>query len=265
MKLLIVKLGGSIITYKDSSVPKARIKTINRLAKEIRQVLDTKPYKLVLIHGAGSFGHPLAKKYGLFRGMQTKEQKLGLGLTDQKMIELDSLIVSALLNNHVPAVGLPPRAFITQTAGKLKSLDCSLIQSYLQQDIVPVLFGDVVLDTKWGCSIISGDTIIPYLAKKLKADKVIFLSDVEGIFDSDPKKNPKAKLIKEINNENIEQVLEGITANNPHDVTGGMKGKILEIKRGLLGIQVMIMSGLNQGNLIKGLGQSPNGTKLLFD
>lgn len=263
--LLVVKLGGSVVTFKNSSRPKARITVIQRLAEEIKQLVETHEYRLILVHGAGSFGHPLAKKYGLFRGMKTKKQKLGFGLTDQKMIELNSLIVSALLKNQVPAVGLPPRAFITQTAGKLESFDYSLIQAYLQEGIVPVLFGDVVLDTQWGCSVISGDTIIPYLSKQLQADKVIFLSDVDGIFDSDPKKNPEAKLIKEINDENIAQVLEGITANNSHDVTGEMQGKIVKLKNSLRGSKIFILNGLRSKSLKQAIEEHKRvGTCLLF-
>ncbi len=264
-KLLIVKLGGSVVTFKDSSKPKARINVINRLTQEIKEVLDKKEYGLILVHGAGSFGHPLAKKYNLSKGMKTQDQKLGFGLTTQKMIDLNSIIVSSLLKNGVPAVGLPPRAFITQSSGKLISFDHSQIKSFVEQNIVPVIFGDAVLDEQWNCSIISGDTIIPYLAKKLKTDKVIFLSDVDGIFDSDPKKNHKAKLIKEINNKNFKEILNGLTATARDDVTGEMKGKIKALQQSLKGLPVWIVNGLKEQTLQKAVKQVSIGTRLLLD
>lgn len=264
MKQVIIKLGGSVITYKGNTAPRARIKVIHRLAKEIKSIFNSKEYRLILVHGGGSFAHPLAKKYNLSKGMKTQDQKLGFSLTTQKMIDLNSIIVSSLLKNGVPAVGLPPRAFITQSSGELIPFDHSLIKSFSEQNIVPVIFGDAVLDEQWNCSIISGDAIVPYLAKKLKADKVIFLSDVDGIFDFDPKINSKAKLIPVINNKNLDIIFRGLTATGRDDVTGEMKGKIMSIKTNLTGLQVYIGNGLKKLVLERILKGQQAGTNLHF-
>lgn len=263
--LIIIKLGGSVITDKNKTVPTLRTAAIKELSKEIRDLYKSGFYQIILVHGAGSFGHPLAKKYSLHLGMETEKQKYGFCLTDQKMLELNSSIMNYLLQFHVPAVSLSPRSFIQQSAGKLKDFNYQLIQSYLKQSHMPVLFGDVVLDDKWGCSIISGDTIIPYLAQKLKASQVIFLSDVDGIFDSDPKKNPKAKLISEVNNTNFKQVFKGLSLSGRDDVTGEMQGKIMNIKENLSGIGVSIVNGLKTGTLLKALNQQQVGTRIYLD
>lgn len=263
-KLIIIKLGGSVVTFKDSLVPKIRIPTIKKLSKEIFSI-QKMGYKLVIVHGAGSYGHPLAKKYKLTQGFINKNSCEGFYKTILSMKRLNNLIVEEFHQIKIQAVGLSPHGFIFQKNGQLLDFDISIIKKLLDHDLVPVLYGDPVLDKKLGCSILSGDVIIPYLAKKLHPKKVIFLSDVDGIFDSDPKKNPKAKLIKEINNKNLKQVLTGIKSNGRNDVTGEMRGKILSISQNLKGIPIIIANGLKPGTALKALGQSPIGTKLLFD
>lgn len=260
-RLLVIKLGGAVVTYKDSPTPKARISTIKRLAKEIKQISD-QGYQIILVHGAGSFAHGLVKKYNLHKGMATDEQKYAFGLVTDAMLRLNSIILDHLLRVQLKAVSLPPHTFITQSAGKLNDFDVGIIKRYLDHGKIPVLFGDLVLDDRWGCSVLSGDTSVCYLASKLKADKVIFLSDVDGIYDSDPKKNPQAKLIPEVNNSNIKQVLKGLSPTKRDDVTGAMYGKILMIKRSAKQVLMVIVNGLKKGNLAKTLDQSPIGTRL---
>lgn len=263
-KLLIIKLGGSVVTYKDSPAPKARLDTIKRLAKEIAQIYHQNKYQLILVHGAGSFGHPIAEQYNLHQGMKTKQQKMAFNLMDQQVLELNSIIMESLLKCGVPVISLPPRSFVKQSAGRFDGFDYQLIQSYLDQGQVPVLFGDGVLDDKWGCSILSGDTIVSFLAKKLKAAKVIFLSDVDGIYTGDPKTDQAARLITEINNSNFDEVIKGLTPTNRHDVTGEMQGKIISLQRGLKGLPVVIVNGLKARILQKALMPASIGTKLLL-
>jgi len=244
-RLLIIKFGGSVITDKNQIKPMLKLSVIRNLAKEIGNLYHSKKSQIILVHGAGSFGHPLAKKYNLQKGMKTEEQRYGFCLTDQKMIELNSFIMQELLNFKIPVVSLPPRSFVKQAKGKFLGFNHQIVKSMLKQNIMPVLFGDAVLDDSYGCSILSGDTIITYLA-------------------SDPKKNPHAKLIPEVTNKNLKQVLQGLTINNRNDVTGEMKGKIMAIKKTLPHIPASIISGLKPQNLVKAVEQHQIGTKLLF-
>lgn len=263
-QLLIIKLGGSVVTYKDSSIPKARNKVIRSLAQEIYHLGEQKKYQFILVHGAGSFGHPIVKKYNLHLGMQTDEQKLAFSQIQQNMLKLNYIIMKYLLEANISATSFPPHNFVIQSAGKLNYLELGMIKRYLDNSQIPVLFGDMVLDDKLGCSVLSGDTIVTYLSKKLKADQVIFLSDVDGIFDADPKENLHAKLVPEITNKNLKQVLKGLTPTKRADVTGEMQGKILAIKKDLSKIPVYVINGLKNDTLSQAVRQSDIGTKLLL-
>ena len=59
--LTILKIGGSIITDKNADDGAANYDEIKRIADEISKHHG----RLVVVHGAGSFGHPQAKKYAL--------------------------------------------------------------------------------------------------------------------------------------------------------------------------------------------------------
>lgn len=262
MKLLVIKLGGSVITFKDSNLPKVRAHILKRLASEIASLYPK--YNLILIHGAGSFGHPIAKKYRLTEGIINKDSVLGFAKTALATTQLNSLVIKHLVTTKIPAVTLKPNDFITQTGGKLNPFDTKFIKKMLNQGLVPVLYGDVVLDTELGCSIVSGDAIAPYLTKDLKADKLIFLSDVDGIFETDPKINPQAECIPKVTNKNLNAVLNSIHQNNHNDVTGEMRGKISALKKSAKGLSIIVTSGLIPGNLLAAVGPNPPGTLLHF-
>lgn len=264
-KLIIIKLGGSVITDKTSTKPTPRLDIIKKLAKQIASISHSNKYQLVLVHGAGSFGHPLAKRFDLQNGMKSRLQRLGLAITQQKMLELNFLITSSLTDFEVPAVSFPPHSFIIQNDRKFLEFDYRIIKQGLALNLTPVLFGDVVLDDKLGCSIISGDAIVSYIAKTLKADRVIFLSDVDGIFDKDPKKYDDAKLIPLINNANFEHVLKGLERSGRDDVTDEMEGKIKEIKSKLSGMDVHIISGLSPRATIPVEELNQYGTTIRFE
>lgn len=262
-KLIIIKLGGSIITYKDNPLPKARIKIIKNLSWEIAQ-LYILGYKIILIHGGGSFGHPFAKKYKVNQGVVRNPKEAFSNIAEITQ-QLNKIIMNQLLKEKLPVISLLPRSFITQTQGIMNDFDYSIIESLVKKDFIPVLCGDIVFDNKFGCSILSGDTIVSFLANKLQASEVIFLSDVDGIFDKNPKKYKDAKLISKVNNQNFDQILKGIEAGDRADVTGEMTGKILSIQTHLKRVRVIIASGLKTGNLINLTKGNAVGTEIWFD
>lgn len=262
--LFIIKLGGSVITHKDSSIPKIRGSIIKRLSREIHHIKEEIDCHLIIVHGVGSFGHPPAQKYHLAKGMITKEEKYGYCLMEEQDLELHLKITSSLLKYQVPVIGLSPHSFVITSNKNFSGFDTSIIEEFLKKDLVPVLHGDGVLDKKLGCSVFSGDVSVSFLAKKLNADKIVFISDVDGIYDSDPKKNHQAQLIPIINNENLQKVLLGLTPNNANDVSGEMKGKVLEIQRYLSKITVYVVNGYKPNALIKAVQGETIGTQLRF-
>ena len=131
---------------------------------------------------------------------------------------------------EIPTVSMQPSSFIQTRNKRIIHADMDLITKYLELGFVPVLYGDVVLDMdpKIKMAVLSGDQIIKYLAENLKPEKVILGSDVDGIFNKDPKKNPDASLIKVVTSHHD---LESNRGTQTVDVTGGMGGKLSELIR----------------------------------
>jgi isopentenyl phosphate kinase len=244
-KPLIIKLGGSLITDKNEAFT-ARKDIIDNVCLEIAKVNR----KIIIVHGAGSFGHPTAKKYGLHLGFKNKEQLKGFIETKTRLHFLNKMIVDDLVKYNALALSFQPLTFITAVNGRIKQMNIKPLLNALKLNFIPVLHGDIVFDEVLGFSIVSGDQIIAKLAPKVKADKVIFGCDVDGIFTADPKKDPKAKLIPIIDSTNFKNVLKMIKQLEVADVTGGMKGKFMEcLNLARKGVESVIMNLTKPRNL----------------
>jgi len=98
-----------VITHKEKPL-KPNLPAIRRLAKE---VASAKLASLILVHGGGSFGHPLAKRYKIKDGFNGKvSQLLGFAKTHQAMLALNKLVVDSLIKEKIPAVAVSPSSFI---------------------------------------------------------------------------------------------------------------------------------------------------------
>ena len=205
----IIKLGGSVITNKNE-YKSLNLDTLKRLVDELPKE------DFILVHGAGSFGHILAKKYDLTNGVKNNQK--GFAEVHRDVMELNSKVIDVLLQRGINAISIPPNAFYT----KGENFSCEIFDKYLESGFVPVSFGDVVLDNEKGMSICSGDYIILELARRYSPDKVIFVADVDGVFDKNPKIYEDAKLLDVYEDAEFEEEVD--------DVTGSLKAKVEVMK-----------------------------------
>ena len=215
----ILKLGGSVITKKHEHMT-PDIDNIERLAKAVAAVWHAGKKDLIVVHGAGSFGHILVMTYGLNNGIRDKKEKLGYAYTHSSCTYLSSLLVDALIKHDVPAVSLPPSSIIRQNNKRISQFDQKLVFDYLHAGYMPVLHGDMVLDKKLGGSVCSGDQIVAFLGKK--ADRIIIGTNVDGVLAD-------GKVIPKVTNKNFNEVKKHLKQSSAPDVTGGMAGKVAEL------------------------------------
>jgi len=259
-KLTILKLGGSVITRKDKPLT-PNIQVIKRLAEEISRA-DFHP--LIIIHGGGSYGHPVAKKYRIADGFKDGSQIFGFSETHEAMMRLNSLLIRNFLEYGLPAFSISPSSFIMTRKGRIGTLNEEILKTALEFGLIPVLYGDAVLDAEQGFAILSGDQIAAVLAIKLDAERIIMGIDVNGVCDSDPKRNPSARLIEEISLKDFERIMGQIGGSQSLDVTGGMLGKILELKAAVeYGVEALIINALLPDNVYRALkGEDVVGTRI---
>lgn len=241
----------------------------------------TKP-KFVVIHGAGSFGHHSAKRYGLQCGKaallkrsslssstsadedsrkRKRYQMEALSKTRYSVQKLNAAMVKSLLDHGVNACNISPgislpgmRAYGSSTTtdtnttncGSAAAMEllCDSINEALDAGLLPVVHGDACLIDENHAGILGGDTLVEGLvsSEKMKesVQKVIFISDIAGVFTSDPKMNKNARLIRSLKvdvttgevttdddgGDNAAAEMNVGGSSHAHDVTGGLKAKL---------------------------------------
>ncbi len=256
----LVKLGGSVITVKEKELtPNTAV--INRIAKEIA---ESELKTLIIVHGGGSFGHPLAKEYKIVEGYTTPEKAIGFSKTRQAMTALNKMIIDSFIQHSLPVVSVQPSACIITRKGRIQKFDVTPVQRLLSMGFIPVLYGDAVLDMETGFTILSGDQLAAELAILFDADRIVIAVDVDGLFTEDPKSNPYAKLMEEVSLSELKVFLGRISGARTVDVTEGMRGKITELIPALeRGVQIEIVNARRADRLYKALrGERTKGTKI---
>lgn len=253
--LVVVKLGGSVITNKRRRFT-ARKRTIARLARELSEA----KHPLVLVHGGGSFGHPLALEHRIGEGFSRPEQLSGFSLTHQAMQELNSCVIEGLCRSGVPAIPVQPSACCVVKDGRIKSMELAPLKQMLAMGILPVLYGDVVPDLSRGMSILSGDQLVVYLALNLGASRAVIGVDVDGVYAQDPRLHPRAKLIPRITPSSWRRIRARLEEGP--DATGGMVKKVEELLAlARAGIQAEILNAAKPEVLKRAiLGETGLGT-----
>ncbi|KAM3461716.1 hypothetical protein NHJ6243_004798 [Beauveria neobassiana] len=254
MSTVVVKLGGAAIT--DKAAPDTLSHNIDNLldsvARAYQNILRPSGRQLILIHGAGSFGHPPAKKYQVKAGWTARldvaggdgdgelardNVKFGMALTRQRVLQLHLDVLQRLhARERMPILSVSTYDTVDTDNGAVTGASSARLVARVQQVLaagfVPLLFGDAVFDRTLGSTILSGDALMYHLAERLPAvERCVFVTDVAGIFSLDPKRFPDdAVLIKticcsEAGSAAIDKDDETASAASVDDVTGGMRSK----------------------------------------
>jgi isopentenyl phosphate kinase len=214
----ILKLGGSVITEKSAgSAGVIRYDILARVAADIASYPDL---PLLLVHGAGSFGHPQAKTYHIQSGV-TRENRRGIFETHQAVRNLNAAVVAVLRSSGIEALPVHPLHGCETSDGLLLPQPFGHVCRMIDLGLVVVIHGDVVMDRIRGACIVSGDQLIRVLAKDLKMDRVGLATDVPGLLAED------GSVVRELRRSTAHQVTIG--RSDHIDVTGGMEGKIAEL------------------------------------
>lgn len=265
-KTIILKLGGSIVTQKHRDGVFVRRALLARIAKEICQSLrKNHGLQLIIIHGAGAAGHQTAKKYHLEKGTGNDPQKIRGALLIREANQKLNLAVSKIFtNSDIRVVPVHTQSIIIQKDNKISSCSYAVLESAINTGFIPILYGEMVFDTTLGMSICSGDIIAIHLAKHFGAEKILFASDVDGIYDQDPHIHRNAKIIRSASLKNLLSNKDVELSGSHHiDVTGGIRNKIVSIiKNGIPKTlkEVAVFNGLKNNAFTKALAGKNEGT-----
>lgn len=220
--MLLVKMGGSVITDK-SSKESARPAAVTRIARAVARMDEP----TIIVHGGGSYGHYWSVKYGMHTKPGIVDPR-GVARVKRSMVELNAAVLEAAERGGLAPYCMPPSALVA--GKKLLSERAREAARIARSGMTPITYGDAL----WygGKSyILSGDRIMSMLAPVVGARLAFFATNVDGVYDGD-------ELVAEMGGG------RAAASAVPGDVTGGMARKVAESRRiARSGTDVLITNG----------------------
>lgn len=246
-ELILIKLGGSVITDKSKEFT-SREDNILRLAKEIKEAQKVFKGKLIIGHGGGSFPHTPAAKYQTKKGIIDGKSVYGAALVEDAARRLNMIVVNGFLSQNLPVFTFAPSSFLISDALVCSKSYLDPLIKALEVGIIPIVYGDVVMDKKQGFTIFSTEKVLAVLAKEFGKEykiRMIYVTNVDGVYDD------RGKTIPEITNKNFDRIKISILGSGGIDVTGGMLHKVQEALdlAGKINVVTQIINGNRSGSL----------------
>ena len=272
-ELVFLKLGGSLITDKTKPYTPL-LDMMDDLALQIATTLQTQlNLRLVIGHGAGSFGHVAASEYKTrdgyprpsplaHRERDQNEENYWEGFAEvwYQASTLNRYVMKALHKANVRAISLPPSSSVIASEGKVSVWETTPIRMALSSRMVPVIFGDVVFDEIRGGTILSTEDLFMHLARALSPERILLAGLESAVWQDFP---ARTKKIEKITPNTFDQISSGIGKANGPDVTGGMESKVkqmLELIENNRELTIQIFSGTEPGNIVRTLTGETLGT-----
>jgi len=217
--LVVLKLGGSVITDKDSPET-VDDDSLDSVLDAVAAALEKDDARLVIVHGGGSFGHVHAAEHGVSTTDGTHEAAAANAIHGA-MKRLNTVVVDRLQDRDVAAMPVHPLSVAARDEGGSLSLPAEATEGLLAEGFVPVLHGDVIAHASEGVTVLSGDEIVTSLADSLGASRVGLCSTVPGVLDE------SETVIEEIRS--FDDVASVLGESESTDVSGGMAAKVREL------------------------------------
>ena len=222
-KTIVVKYGGNVIT--DEELAKTVIEDI--------VLLKLVGFRPIIVHGGGAE----ISKWLEMSGKKSEFTEEGLRITDRDTMVVAQMVLNRFNKNlvrqvqslGVNAVGLSgadggmllckkkmPGGKDIGYVGDIVRVDTEIIDKMLDDDYIPIIC-PVGFDENFDVYNINADDAAYEIATAVKAEKLAFLTDVEGLYKD---YNDKDSLISEITLDSAKELLES------GDITGGMFPKL---------------------------------------
>jgi isopentenyl phosphate kinase len=248
--LVFVKLGGSLITDKHQRAT-PRYSVIRRLADEVDRALKANPGLRVLLgHGSGSFGHWVADRYHTQNGVDSREAWHGFAEVSASASRLNRIVVDTFLESGVPVLSLQPSAVVCAHGGEIRAYPLDNLERALDQQLVPLIYGDVAFDTANGGTILSTEALFTYVAARLRPAWILLLGNAPGVLDAE------GHVIPTITPTTYARAQAYLSGSSATDVTGGMADKVsrmMALARDHPDIRIRILSGRTPNALVRAL------------
>ncbi len=222
-ELVLLKLGGSLITHKDRPFT-PREDRLHALAQAIARALEQRPdLRLIVGHGSGSFGHPVARRYRTREGVHNSEQWWGFTQVARAAAQLHRLVLEALWSQGLPALSLPPSATVLARGARVHHWCWAPLEAALARGLLPVVYGDAVLDLERGGTVLSTEDLFVALAARFRPRRVLLVGREPGVWADYPQ---NTRLVDVLTPARWARWARHLGPSHAPDVTGGMREKV---------------------------------------
>tara|TARA_Y100000996_G_scaffold111205_1_gene82264 strand:+ start:698 stop:1807 length:1110 start_codon:yes stop_codon:yes gene_type:complete len=242
-KRIVIKIGSSLLFHEDSN--KLNEKWLSSLAEDIRYLNENHKEVIIVTSGAIALG---AKDLDL----DSNEMKLDINqaISSVGQIHLMSSYKNAFEKNEIKIAQI--LLTLDDTEQRRRSINARrTIDTLLKMGIIPIVNENDTIATseiKYG----DNDRLASRVAQITSSDCLILLSNINGLYSSDPKNNDKIKLISEITE--INEEIEKMVGDSISELgKGGMKTKISAAKTAMAAGCHMAITNGTINNPIKAL------------
>ena len=202
-----------------------------------------------------------AARYRVADGLTASDQRVGIDATQERAAALHGQVRSELHGAGLAVFSFAPSSAFVASAGAPTGEQLEPVALALNAGLVPVVYGDVVLDREQGCTICSTESVFASLVRGLPGlgytvRRIVWLGETSGILDDE------GRTVERVTAANAEEVRRSAGGAAGTDVTGGMAHR-LEVALDLAdeGVTSWILDGREAGVLAGALdGKATTGT-----
>jgi glutamate 5-kinase len=240
-KRIVVKLGSTTLTGGTNKISRGKLED---LARQINTLMND--YEIVIVTSGAIAA---AKHYIELTKGNSIAVKQALAAIGQPVL---MRFYQEVFNDYALKIGqclLTYRDFENENS---RSNTLDTINTLIENGYIPVINENDTIATdeiKFG----DNDKLGALVAALLKADLLLLASDIDGIYDGDPRKDPQAKLIKEIYDlDSLDYLKEGSSISSLG--TGGIASKLEAAKICKTnGVEMWILNGGQEGFAVKAI------------
>lgn len=237
LKRIVVKVGTSTLTYDNGNINLTRIEKLTRILSDMMN-----SGKEVVLVTSGAIGVGVSKLKLKKKPSSIREKQAVAAVGQCELMHIYSKFFGEY--SHIVGQVLLTRDVVEDD--HIRENVCNTFETLLENGIIPIVNENdtVAIDeieniVRFG----DNDNLSAIVSGLVKADLLIILSDIDGFYDSDPRKNPNSKLIKQI--DEITPELEGCAGGAGSTLgTGGMVTKLIAAKIATsLGVHMILANG----------------------
>lgn len=248
---VVIKVGSSVLTAPDEEGVNRRV--LGRIASQVAELRRAGREVVLVSSGAIAAGSKRMGVQGAPKGMPERQAAAAVGQP----------ILMEAYGRAFRRRGVETAQLLLTHADldlRIRFLNaCNTFEALLARGVLPIVNENdtvSVEEIRFG----DNDTLAALVAQMVKAGLVIILSDVEGLYDADPRRNPLARLIRRVEGLPAEVAEKAGTSANPL-AHGGMVTKVRAVKvLNRMGIATLIVRGRTPNILLRALGRGEEGT-----